>query len=191
MFFAVDDGAVNVLTGSESSIHDSATVDILELHPHESLALAWLHMLILDNGEQAVVEVEGHPGACVVGRNHDVTTPCRQQCRSGDADGRQPGFDGGFVDMLDHGIAVLPQEHHPQTCLISLLVELEQFPDSMAGRIRTDGQTQRLEQFDEIAFEPEHVPRCGGGGHHPDGHCLTVRDTGGKLDTVPDGVSQN
>src|SRR5690606_35269526 len=57
----VDDRPLHALAGTEGALDDRAVADVLERGAHERAALARLDVLELDQGEEPVVEVDGHP----------------------------------------------------------------------------------------------------------------------------------
>ena len=59
---ALDDRLVDVLVGPERAVEYLARLQVLELHPDEGPALARFDVLVLDDGEQAVAQLERHPG---------------------------------------------------------------------------------------------------------------------------------
>ena len=63
----VDDRLLDLLVGAERAVDHRAGADVLELRAHERAALARLHVLELDDGEEPLGEVEGHAVLQVVG----------------------------------------------------------------------------------------------------------------------------
>ena len=68
----VDDGLLELLVGPVGAVDDGAGADVLQLGADEGAALARLHVLELDDGEEPLGEVEGHAVLQVVGgdRSH-------------------------------------------------------------------------------------------------------------------------
>ena len=69
----VDDGLLDADAGVERALEHRAGADVLQLGAHEGPALARLHVLEVDDGEQAVVELQRDAVLQVVGgdRRHD------------------------------------------------------------------------------------------------------------------------
>ena len=63
----VDRGPLDLLTGAEGAVDDGAGADVPQGRAHERTALAGLHVLEVDDLEQALVEIEGHAVLEVVG----------------------------------------------------------------------------------------------------------------------------
>ena len=63
----VDDGERDLLVGTERALEHGAGPEVLELGAHERAALARLHVLELDDGHEALGEVQGHAVLQVVG----------------------------------------------------------------------------------------------------------------------------
>ena len=65
-FAPVDLGVLHVLAGTEGPLYQRTGVQVLELHLHERFALAGFGVGVLDHLEEAVGQVERHPGAYII-----------------------------------------------------------------------------------------------------------------------------
>ena len=72
----VDDGLIELLVGPVGALDHRAGAHVLELGAHEGAALARLDVLELDDGEQALGQVQGHAVVQIVGGDsHQTARP--------------------------------------------------------------------------------------------------------------------